>query len=370
MAVTTYSYEPDYAVPPGWVVEEHLQSQRLSHAEFAKRCGRSAKLISEIIAGKAPVEPKTALQFEKVLGLDASIWLGIEARYQLHKAREVEAREAEAKEAKGSVSWAKTFPVKELIKRGGMGKPSSESDTVSKLLAFFRVGSIEAWRMKYEQMNVVYRHSPSFESVETVLATWLRLGELEAERRECADYNAAQFKQALREIRGLTQTPVVPALEKAQQLCNGAGVVLALIKPFPKTAISGAAWWLTPRKAVIELSIRHKTDDHLWFSLFHEAAHVLLHNKKTVFVEAEQKGEDTDIETEADKWASDFLIPRPRWEQCIAAASYREGFIRRFAEEQEIAPGIIVGRLQHEGRLSWQTPLNKLKVRLKWKTTP
>ena len=57
MAVTTYSYEPDYAVPPGWVVEEHLQSQRLSHAEFARRCGRSAKLISEIIAGKAPIEP-------------------------------------------------------------------------------------------------------------------------------------------------------------------------------------------------------------------------------------------------------------------------------------------------------------------------
>ena len=87
MVAATYIYRPDYAVPPGWVLEEHLKSHSLSPAELARRCGRSAKLISEIIAGKAPVEPKTALQFEKVLGLDASIWLALEARFQLHRAR-------------------------------------------------------------------------------------------------------------------------------------------------------------------------------------------------------------------------------------------------------------------------------------------
>ncbi|MDE2755967.1 MAG: HigA family addiction module antitoxin [Acidobacteriota bacterium] len=86
MVATTYSYQPDYAVPPGWVLEEHLESHGLSPAELARRCGRPAKLISEIIAGEAPVEPETALKFERVLGLDASIWLGIEARYQLQQA--------------------------------------------------------------------------------------------------------------------------------------------------------------------------------------------------------------------------------------------------------------------------------------------
>jgi len=93
MVATTYSYRPDYAVPPGWVLEEHLESQGLSPAELARRCGRSANLIDEIIAGKAPVEPKTALQFERVLGVDASIWLGIEARYQLSRACTADAKE-------------------------------------------------------------------------------------------------------------------------------------------------------------------------------------------------------------------------------------------------------------------------------------
>lgn len=67
---------------------------RFRQAEFARRCGLSAKLIREIIAGKAPVEPETALQFEKVLGLNAGIWLGVEKKYRLHQAREAESERA------------------------------------------------------------------------------------------------------------------------------------------------------------------------------------------------------------------------------------------------------------------------------------
>ena len=365
MAVTTYSYQPDYAVPPGWVLEEHLQSQRLSHAEFARRCGRSAKLISEIIAGKAPVEPRTALQFERVLGLDAGIWLGIEARYQLHKARQVEAQET-----KKEASWIKAFPVKELVNREVLDKPASDAEAISKLLAFFGVGSFNAWQAKYKEMSVAYRHSSSFQSDKPALGTWLRLGELEAGQQECADYNETRFKRALKEIRGLTRTPLEQALEAAQQLCNEAGVAFVLVKPLPRTALSGAAWWLNPRKAVIQLSGRHKTDDHLWFSLFHEAAHVLLHSKKRVFIDwMKSNKEIAEVESEANLWASDCLIPHGDWKQLVATPSYDEMAIRQFAEEQGIAPSIIVGRLQHEDCLPWQTPLNKLKIRLEWKTT-
>ena len=121
---------------------------------------------------------------------------------------------------------------------------------------------------------------------------------------------------------------------------------------------------------MIELSVRHKTDDHLWFSLFHEAAHVLLHSKKQVFTDwMKSDKEIADVESEADQWASNFLMPRGDWKAFVATSLYSEMTIRQFAKEQGIAPGIIVGRLQHEDCLPWQTPLNKLKVRLAWKTT-
>lgn len=86
MITMTNQYRPDYAVPPGAILEERIKAQGISQAELARRCGHSAKLISEIINAKAPLKPDIVLQFEKVLNVDASIWLSIETDYRLHKA--------------------------------------------------------------------------------------------------------------------------------------------------------------------------------------------------------------------------------------------------------------------------------------------
>lgn len=355
-----HAHQPDYAIAPGTILAERLEAHDMSYADFARRCGRSPKLISEIVAGKAPVEPQTALQFEKVTGVAAHIWLGLESDYRLHRAQEAERRKA----AK-SASWAKRFPVNALVKRGVMDKPSSPAAAVSGLLAFFGVGSVEAWAVKYGAESVNYRHSPGFKSDECALATWRRLSELEAERQTCAGFNAARFKRSLGAIRALTREPFGDAIRRAGERCNESGVVLALIPPLPKAAISGAAWWLSSRKAVIALSARHKTDDHLWFTLFHEAAHILLHGKREVFIDSKENGAD-EREAEANRWTADFLIPDEAWEIFVEAGPKSVRSVSRFAEEQGIAPGVVVGRLQHEGRLPWGNPLNRLKRRLVW----
>ena len=78
MATITNQYRPDYAVSPGEILDERIKAQGISQAELARRRGRSAKLISEIINGKAPLKQEVALQLEKALNVDASIWLNIE----------------------------------------------------------------------------------------------------------------------------------------------------------------------------------------------------------------------------------------------------------------------------------------------------
>ena len=158
---------------------------------------------------------------------------------------------------------------------------------------------------------------------------------------------------------------MVDALQRATELCNQAGVALALVPPLPKTALSGAAWWLSPKKAVIQLSARHKSDDHLWFSFYHEAAHLLLHSKKSVFVD-EVAGNGTDIEEEANRWAARTLVPPREWRRFVATLPRRKLAVQAFADQQGIAPGIVVGMLQHEGVIPW-SHLNGLKVRLKWR---
>lgn len=355
---TTYEYQPDYAASPGAVLEEHLAVRGLSHAEFARRCGRSAKLISEIVAGKAPVEPATALQFEKVLGMDARIWLGIEADYRLHQNRTAEAYDEEA------IAWAKGFPISELVRRGVIEGPTRGGEFVPQLLAFFGVATVDAWHTRYSATRIAYRHSPAFKSDSFALATWLRLAEVDAVEQVSTDFCEPEFRNALGHVRTFTCKPIDEALRDTLHLCNAAGVALALVKPLTKTRLSGAAWWLSPRRPIIALSARHMTTDHLWFSFFHEAAHILLHSKKSVFVDGANGGED-EIETEANEWAANFLVPRKEWQKFVNDGVYTAVKIRRFAEQQRVDAGIVVGSLQHENLLPWNR-LNGLKTKLKW----
>lgn len=360
MAKTTYDYRPDYAVSPGSVLAERLAAHGLSQAELARRCGRSAKLISDIVAGKAPLEPKTALQLERVLGVRAHIWLGIESEYRLHQARL-----ADEEEAQENLTWARRFPATEMVERGVIS-PATGKRRVSELLSFFGVASVQAWEERYRKMAVAYRHSPSFKSKLPALVAWLRTVEIRAFEQDCADCDLSAFKESLINVRQLTRESLDHALPKSQAFCNASGVALVVEKPFSGMRLNGAAWWPSACNAVIGLTARYKTDDQLWFSMFHEAAHVLIHKKRDVFIDG-QSGKNDIMEHEANRWAMDFLIPRSAWQRFVAQEDFSRGTVRGFADGQAIAPGIVVGRLQHENRLSWKSRLNSLKVKLGWR---
>ena len=190
-------------------------------------------------------------------------------------------------------------------------------------------------------------------------------------RSEIPDYNESAFRLALKKIKAITQRASGLIFKETQDLCRQAGVILSFVKPLDKVRLSGAAWWVSPRRPVIQLSARYLSDDHVWFSLFHEAAHILLHSKKQVFVDAilgkaDCNGvEESEAESEADSWARNFLVPFPDWKKFSDTFLGGEGAVRLFAEEQGIAPGIIVGRLQREGLLPWNR-LNSLKRKLQW----
>ena len=89
-----------------------------------------------------------------------------------------------------------------------------------------------------------------------------------------------------------------------------------------------------------------------------------MHREKNVFLDGTNGG-DEGIEAEANEWAANFLVPRARWQRFIIAGEYDGAAIRRFAEEQGIAPGIVVGSLQHGRVLPWNR-LNCLKAQLGW----
>jgi HTH-type transcriptional regulator/antitoxin HigA len=113
----------------------------------------------------------------------------------------------------------------------------------------------------------------------------------------CPKYSKAEFKKAVKEIRSLTVLPPKEFEPKMRKLCCDAGVALVLVPSIPKAHVSGMARWLNPHKAVIQLSLYGKQNDRFWFTFFHEAAHILLHDKNDIFLDEWDKGTESEVGT-------------------------------------------------------------------------
>ena len=159
--------------------------------------------------------------------------------------------------------------------------------------------------------------------------------------------------------------PVSFFQKELMRLCASVGVAVVFVQELPHTGICGATQWLTPTKALIQLSLRYKTDDQLWFTFSHEAGHILLHGKRQIFLEIEEQDREKE-EKQADAFASNMLIDPAEWKRFLKQDSYHtKTGIQEFAQKVGIAPGIVVGRLQHENLLPY-THCNDLKRHLDW----
>jgi HTH-type transcriptional regulator / antitoxin HigA len=355
-------YESDYVTPAGETLLETLEAVGMSQIELAVRMDRPYKTINEIIRNKASITAETALQLEQVLDIPASFWLKREQRY-----REFLARLAEKQRLNNWVEWLKDIPIQLMMRRGWIPASTEKSQQVLDALKFFAVASPAAWQALWESKEVAYRKSTTLKSNFGAIATWLRQGELEAREIECAPYKADAFRDALLGVRALTRESVDFFQKELVNLCAQAGVAVVFVQELPYTGISGATQWLTSTKALVQLSLRYKTDDQLWFAFFHEAGHILLHGKRAVFLEIDDKDREQE-EQEADAFASDTLIHPTEWQQFTAQHSYHsKAGIEDFARKVGVAPGIVVGRLQH-GKLLPYHHCNQLKRRIQWDT--
>jgi HTH-type transcriptional regulator/antitoxin HigA len=140
--------------------------------------------------------------------------------------------------------------------------------------------------------------------------------------------------------------PGVDWVEPLGEICASVGIAIVILQELPKCRVNGATRWLSSDKAMILLSMRHKRNDIFWFTLFHELCHVLRHSKKETFVDMKGSDISKELEAEADSFASRTLIPPTVAEQLHLLTNTQD--IRRLAKELSIAPGIIVGRMQHD----------------------
>ncbi len=349
-------YEPDRVSAPGDTLQEDALEERcMTQADLAIRTGRTAKTINEIIQGKGPITPETAIQLERVLGVSSSFWNSREKNY-----REYLAKRAEQESLIRQKSLLKQLPVAQMIKMGYLPALENPVEQVRSILNFFAVASPE---LIETNCMATFRRPAQYQSEPLALAAWLRRGEILGQEIRTFSYEPAKFKAVLKDARGLTRNEPNEAIKTIVDKCAEAGVAVVFLPEIKGCRVSGAARWLNPNKPLIQLSFRYQWDDQIWFTFFHEAAHILLHGKKQTFVD-ESIGSTSDAEDQANSFAANLLIPHNKYQQFVNMNSFNEYAIHNFAIELGIAPSIVLGRLQFDKHVSPGSKLNWMKRKI------
>ena len=349
-------FHPNWASAPGDTIVDILRERKLSENEFARRIEYELEDVKDLLQGRAAITLATARRLEQVLGGSVEFWMARDFQYRQDIARINITDE----------QWVNEFPIEDMIRFGWLRPFSNLSEKIVAFLHFFDVPNTRTWNEIYAGVlqQVAFKKSETFESRPAAVAAWLRQGEIEAKKIDCQPWDAKKFETSLNQIRSLTrEKDPSKFIPKIQKICAESGVAVVIVRTLRGCPASGATKFLSKDKALLLLSFRHLDDGHFWFAFFHEAGHLVLHSEKGLFLEGADTVSTAD-EEEANEFGQNVLIPIEfKSEFLRLPASYNE--VVRFAVKIGIAPGVVVGQLQHLRKVPFNY-LNKLKRRFKW----
>jgi HTH-type transcriptional regulator/antitoxin HigA len=355
-------FQPDWATSPAETIRRALIRRGWSLADLADAMNVDEDIASALAEGAAEIDERNAKALATAFNTSASFWTERQKQYFSDTGR--------LKQASIDKAWLRELPLRDMLRFGWVKPYQNDAQKISSALQFFGVSDVAEWKSKYrtDLAAAAFRTSLTFTSNPVATAAWLRWAALQASEIKCNAWSADSFRSALQKTRALTRRKHPEQfLPELVRLCAECGVALIIARAPEGCRASGATRFILPSKALIVMSFRYRSDDHFWFTFFHEAAHLLLHGKEALFLE---DGSDVtaEEEDEANEFASALLIPpRSKSEFERLGASVKN--ILRFAMKEGISPGVVVGQLQHHGHLA-HNRLNRLKRRYAWTQTP
>lgn len=341
-------YSKNYvAIPPGETIREQLEDRCLSQKEFALRMCMTEKHISRLINGKVLLTPAVAIRLEDVLGLPAKFWLRLEAAYRedLERVKEDSALDDDCK-------LATMFPYSEMSRLGWLPAKKRIEDKVLQLRKFFEVAQLTSLD-KLNIPGIAFRIVASNDKSMYCCAAWAQKARLEARSKNVAPINIAKLQELLDELRSLTVMEPSTFCPRLENILASCGISIEFLPHLRSSFLHGATF-VDSGHIVLALTVRGKYADKFWFSFFHEIGHIVLGhlNSQTALTAVN--------ESQADDFAKNILIDNDEYQKFIAESDYSKRRIIEFANNQKIAAGIVLGRLQKDNRVGFNR-FNDLK---------
>jgi HTH-type transcriptional regulator/antitoxin HigA len=335
-----------------WLADE-LEARGWSQADFAAILGRPTQFVSEIINGKKEITRESAAQIGAALDQTAEMWLNLQDQYLLAEQAKNMSAQAKLNDVRKRALISKHAPV-QLLRKRGILRATELGALEKEVKELFELESLE----DEPKFLVSARRANKNEDLSVLQCAWFACVRRQARLQPPSKpYNpkalrrlACNLSKTLHASDGFADLP---------DRFAEAGVRLVFVYAFPGAKIDGGAMYVDGYP-VLGLSGRGKRLDKVLFTLLHEIAHVLLaHVDSDHYIVEEiddpQSADNAD-EKQADDAAGDLLFPDgpPRVPARISGP-----WINQVAAELGVSRIVVIGHLQHLGRLDWRTTLAK-----------
>jgi plasmid maintenance system antidote protein VapI/Zn-dependent peptidase ImmA (M78 family) len=337
-------YYPESVTNPSEFLKEALEEHNIGAKEFAVKTGKPEKTVSAVLSGESSITPEMAVLFQQVLKIPAHFWNEAQKNYDEYIARVNYQQNIES-----AIDWAKTFPYAKMVKLNWVPSAKKNEERVINLFEYFGVASQKGYEDYYyhQRTKAAFRISLKDQAHASVIATWLRQGEIQSKSLEVDKYRRSKLKDAMPQLKNVMASQPEDFFMRMQEICAECGVKVVYTPSLPNAAIHGSTRWFgdTP---LIQLSGRFKRNDIFWFTFFHEIGHIILHGKTYISVEnIKVVGENDEYEKEANIFASEWMLSEKELEEILERPDISNEDIVEYAEKFETHPACIVGRIQY-----------------------
>lgn len=350
--MTTDTFVPRWASPTGDTIRDVMAARGIEVDQLPEIVGLDATETAELLAGRAPLRLSVAQALAGRLGSTVQFWMSRDGQYHedLRRLRDHDAAEALPTQFMAQSGWMRSFAnwadrVRALREFFDVPSGKDLTDATTGLLAGARLHRSNAHRLD-----------------DPALAVWFRRAESIVADHPADSWDPDRLRREIPALRALTRLrDPQKSLGLAAETLASCGVRLAVMPAPPGCPVGGAARRDVEGVRMLLLSGRHLTDDHLWFTFFHELGHLLAGDETQVC--ADPRDDPDEVESPANVFASDLLVPPGALEGLTARSGYRD--VIRAASAIGVSPGIVLGQLQFRGIVPYGR-LERAKRRFEW----
>ena len=338
-------------IHPGETLKEILEERDMSQKELSLRTGFSGKHISTVLNGEKNISVSFAKKLEYALNIDAEFWMNLQNQYDKELIDFDELHSISEEEVSIFKSLKDIFAY--IVEKGFISDIKQKEQSILELRKFFNVSNLDS--IPSIVSAGAFRAQTSVNYDPYVLFAWLKICESLSEKIE-TEYvpQEEQLEKLLSlcpKIKELSLLPQEKFITELQNYFSSCGIAFVIIPAFEGAPVQGFIKTNQDGKTTIGMTFRQKRADIFWFTLFHEIGHFINGDSKQKFIDFESV--ENTRETKADNFAQKMLLDSSAYSQFVNENNVSLKRIISFAESQNVAPSIVIGRLQHDKVIGW-----------------